>query len=33
MSPNESSHYSPALMARLTVESAAWQALLNMLGE
>ena len=33
MSPNESSHDSPALTARLTVESAAWQALLNMLGE
>ena len=32
MSPSESSR-SPALIARLTVESAAWQALLNVLGE
>ncbi len=33
MSPNESSHDSPALIARLTVENAAWQALLNVLQE
>ena len=33
MSPNESSYGSAALTARLTVESAAWQALLNVLGE
>ncbi|MHB1085967.1 MAG: flagella synthesis protein FlgN [Thiobacillus sp.] len=33
MSPNESSPNSPALMAKLTVESAAWQALLNVMGE
>ena len=32
MSPSESTR-SPALIAKLTVESAAWQALLNVLGE
>lgn len=32
MSPSESSR-SPALIAKLTAESAAWQALLNVLGE
>jgi flagella synthesis protein FlgN len=32
MLPSEASR-SPALIARLTVESAAWQALLNVLGE
>ena len=33
MSPNEASKSSPALIAKLTVESAAWQALLNVMGE
>ncbi|MDP1645175.1 MAG: flagellar protein FlgN, partial [Thiobacillus sp.] len=33
MSPSESSHDSPALPARLKVENAAWQALLQVLQE
>lgn len=33
MSPNESTQGSPVLIAKLTVEGAAWQALLNVLGE
>lgn len=33
MSPSESSHGSPALLARLTAESAAWQVLLQVLQE
>jgi len=33
MSPSESSHGSPVLLARLTAESAAWQVLLQVLQE
>ena len=33
MSPNETAPGSPALIAKLTVESAAWQALLNVLEQ
>lgn len=33
MSPNEASHGNPALIAKLTAERAAWQALLDLLGE
>jgi flagella synthesis protein FlgN len=33
MPPNEPSHGDPSLISKLTVENAAWQALLNLMGE